>query len=333
MTNIAVSRLGPRGPAVTQLGLGCASLAGIFRPVPAAQARATITDALAEGIGYFDTAPFYGHGLSEHRLGDALRGKVAVISSKVGRLLRPGAAPDPGAWVQALPFSPVYDYSYDGIMRSVEDSLQRLGRDRIDILYMHDIGNLTHGYAGPDRFREAMTGGYPALDALRASGVVGAIGLGVNEIEVCIDALRHGDWDAFLLAGRYTLLEQAPLDDLFPACARSGTNIVIGGPFNSGVLVGGDTFDYGAVPDAVTQRVRAIRAVCAAHGVELPAAALAFCRAHPLVKSTLPGPRSPDELAQILHWWRMPIPAGFWSDLKSENLLRRDAPTPEEARV
>lgn len=153
----------------------------------------------------------------------------------------------------------------------------------------------------------------------------------MNEVQVCLDALRHGDWDAFLLAGRYTLPEQGPLDDLFPACAAAGTDIVIGGPFNSGVLVGGETYEYGAIPDAVARRVRAIRAVCAAHEVELPAAALAFCRAHPLVKSTIPGPRSPEELAQILRWWQMPIPAGFWSDLTSENLLRADAPIPDRA--
>ena len=151
---------------------------------------------------------------------------------------------------------------------------------------------------------------------------------GVNEVQVCLDALQHGQWDAFLLAGRYTLLEQGPLDDLFPACAKAGTDLVIGGPFNSGVLAGGDTFDYGAVPAAVGDRIRAIRAVCAAYGVDLPAAALAFCRAHPQVKSTIPGPRSPQEMADILRWWHAPIPAGFWDTLRSENLLRKDAPTP-----
>lgn len=331
MTALKQNRLGPNGPLVTELGLGCASLAGIFHPVSETQARATIDTALKAGIGYFDTAPFYGHGLSEHRVGAALRGQDAVISTKVGRLLRPGAAPDAGAWVQALPFTPAYDYSHDGVMRSIEDSLQRLGRDRIDIAYIHDIGILTHGPTdGPGRFATAMDGGYRALDSLRAAGVIGAIGLGVNETQVCLDALEHGDWDLFLLAGRYTLLEQAPLDDLFPACARAGTDLVIGGPFNSGVLAGGDTFDYGAVPATIRDRVRAIGTVCEAHGVALPAAALAFCRAHPQVKSTVPGPRSPEEMAAILAWWNAPIPLAFWTDLKTENLLRADAPTPGE---
>lgn len=330
MSDFPPNRIGPRGPEVTELGLGCASLAGIFTPVTESDAQATIRSALDAGICYFDTAPFYGHGLSEHRLGHALRDRQAVISSKVGRLLWPGAMADPGAWVRALPFTPEFDYSYDGIMRSFEDSLQRLGRDRIDILYMHDIGNATHGDgAGPALLTEAMEGGYRALERLRASGAVGAIGLGVNETQVCLDALDRGDWDVFLLAGRYSLLEQAPLDDLFPACGRAGTDIVIGGPFNSGVLVGGATFDYGRIPGHVADRVRAIEAVCASHGVELPAAALAFCRAHPLVRSTIPGPRSPGELAEIVRWWRMPIPHAFWADLKSENLLRKDAPTPE----
>lgn len=334
MTDLLVNRIGTSGPAITELGLGCASLAGIFTAVSEADAGETIRSALAEGIRYFDTAPFYGHGLSEHRLGHALRGRDAMISSKAGRLLRPGAAPDPGAWIQALPFTPVFDYSHDGVMRSFEDTLQRLGRDRIDILYLHDVGNLTHGgEAGAAVFREAMTGGYRALDGLRRSGALGAIGLGVNETQVCLDALDHGDWDVFLLAGRYTLLEQSPLDDLFPACERAGTDIVIGGPFNSGVLAGGDTFDYGGIPEHIAGRVRAIRAVCESHSVELPAAALAFCRAHPLVKSTIPGPRSPRELAQIAGWWRAPIPQQFWADLKAEKLLRDDAPTPEGDRA
>ncbi|WP_299913059.1 aldo/keto reductase [uncultured Paracoccus sp.] len=334
MTALKRNRLGPNGPLVTELGLGCASLAGIFHPVSEAQALATIDSARQAGIGYFDTAPFYGHGLSEHRVGAALRGQDAVISTKVGRLLRPGAAPDAGAWVEALPFTPVYDYSHDGVMRSIEDSLQRLGRDRIDIAYIHDIGTLTHGdIDGPDRFATAMDGGYRALDSLRAAGVVGAIGLGVNETQVCLDALRYGQWDAFLLAGRYTLLEQAPLDDLFPACAKAGTDLVIGGPFNSGVLAGGDTFDYGTVPPPIAARIRAIKAVCEACRVDLPAAALAFCRAHPLVKSTIPGPRSPEELADILAWWSAPIPDAFWDALKSEALLRTDAPTPGRSKI
>jgi len=323
------NQIGDRGLAVTQLGLGCASLAGIFSPVPAANARATIDAALAAGIRYFDTAPFYGHGLSERLTGDQLRGQDYVLSTKVGRLLKPGAVADPGAWVQALPFTPVYDYSYDGIMRSFEHSLQRTGLDRIDILYIHDIGSLTHGpEAGPPLFKTAMSGGYKALDELRRGGQVKAIGLGVNEIQVCIDALDNGDWDVFLLAGRYTLLDQSPLDDLFPACMRAGTDVVVGGPFNSGVLAGGTKFDYADIPKPIAERVRKISQICHDHGVDLPAAALQFCRANPIVKSTIPGPRSPDELSQILNWWNARIEPAFWSDLKAAGLLRADAPVP-----
>ncbi len=318
------------GLPLSQLGLGCASLAGIFRAVPEADARGTIAQALSAGITYFDTAPFYGHGLSERLTGDGLRGQPdVVLSSKVGRLLRPGLEEDPGAWVTALPFTPHYDYSYDGVMRSYEDSLQRLGLDRIDILYIHDIGNLTHGDTdGPALFETAMTGGYQALDELRASGAISAFGLGVNEVAVCEAALARGDWDVFLLAGRYTLLEQAPLHGLMAACATQDADIVIGGPFNSGVLVGGDSFDYGAIPPDVADKVRAMTRVCSAHGVPLPAAALQFPIGHPVVRSIIPGPRTPDELAQICAWWDHEIPAALWYDLKSEGLLHVDAPTP-----
>ena len=328
---IETSPVGRTGLELTRLGIGCASLAGIFSAVPEAEARAVIRQAWDLGIRYVDTAPFYGHGLSERLVGDGLRDRPGyVLSTKVGRLLRPGRMEDPGAWVTALPFEPVYDYSYDGIMRSFEDSLQRLGLDRIDILYMHDIGDLTHGpEAGPELFRTAMTGGYRAMDELRRSGAVKAIGLGVNETAVCRAALDHGDWDLFLLAGRYTLLEQAPLDDLFPECEAAGTGVVIGGPFNSGVLVGGDTFDYAAVPPEIANRVQALARVCEAHGVALPAAALRFCDAHPVVRSVIPGPRTPAELAQIAAWWDAAPPAAFWRDLKAQGLIREDAPVPE----
>ena len=315
---------------VTKLGLGGASLAGIFHAVPEHDARATIASALDHGIRYFDTAPFYGHGLSERLVGDGLRGREGVtLSTKVGRILEPGAGAEPGAWAAPLPFRPFYDYTYDGVMRSYEQSLQRLGLDRIDILYIHDIGDLTHGAeAGPELFETAMTGGYRALDELRSSGAISAIGLGVNEAQVCLDALSRGDWDVFLLAGRYTLLEQNPLQDLLPGCANAGTGIVIGGPFNSGILAGGDTFDYDRVPEDVAGKVRRMSDVCASHNVPLPAAALHFPLAHPVVRSTIPGSRTPAELQQIVGWWDQVIPETQWNDLKGENLLHPDAPTP-----
>ena len=321
-------QIGKTGLAISELGLGTATLAGIFRPVSDEDALEITKRALDGGINYFDTAPFYGHGLAEHRVGQATRHRTdLVVSTKVGRLLRPGKAADLGAWVDAMPFHVVHDYSYDGVMRSFEDSHQRLGRDSIEILYMHDIGDPDHGTDDPELFKTAMEGGYRAMDELRRSGHVKAIGLGTNYSDVLMRALDNGDWDVSLLAGRYTLLEQAPLDDLFPKCEMHGCQIVMGGPFNSGVLAGGDTFNYAAVPQSVADRVLSIKAVADAYAVPLGAAALAFCRAHPLVVSTIPGPRTPDEFTQILDWWSYPIPEGFWSDLKSEKLLRKDAPT------
>lgn len=328
---ISKNKLGKSGLEVTKLGLGCASLAGIFNPVDQGDARATIEEAQLVGINYIDTAPFYGHGLSERLVGDGVRFKPdIIISSKVGRLLNPGKESNPGAWVAALPFTPVFDYSYDAIMRSYEDSLQRTGLDRIDILYIHDIGTMTHGDdAGPELFKTAMDGGYRALDELRSSGAISAIGLGVNETEVCLASLQHGDWDVFLLAGRYTLLEQTPLDDLFPACEKVGTDIIIGGPFNSGVLVGGETFDYGEIPQQVARRVNKLKKVCNAYNIPLAAAALQFPAANAIVKSVIPGPRTPAELAQILEWWNISIPVSLWSDLRSEGVIRGDATIPD----
>ena len=326
---IKTRKIGNVGLAVSELGLGGASLAGIHRPVDQADARSIVDAALSAGVNYVDTAPYYGHGLSERIVGDQLRGRNYLLSTQVGRLLRPGRPADPGAWVQALPFTVAHDDSYDVIMKSFEASRQRLGLDRIDIIYMHDIGDLTHGSdEGPRLFKIAMTEGYKAMDTLRQEGRVKAIGLGVNETRVIVDAMDYGHWDAHLLAGRYTLLEQPPLDDLFPLCAKAGTSIVIGGPYNSGVLAGGDTFDYGDVPAHIAGRVMAIKRVCEAHAVELPAAALAFCRAHPLVVSTIPGVRSAHQFEKTLTWWQAEIPAPFWSDLKAQGLLRADAPTP-----
>ena len=230
-----------------RLGMGCAPIGGLLDKVTDSDARDLLQVALDGGITYFDTAPFYGFGLSERRVGDALRDRSDImLSTKVGRLLAKGAwdTPSEHGWPAGLPFHHVYDYSYDGIMRSYEDSLQRLGMDRIDVLFLHDIGTFTH--PEPDEearhFHDAMTGGYRALDELRRAGDIKAIGIGVNEIDVSLRTLEHGDWDVFLLAGRYTLLEQDALDDLFPACEQRGTSIVVGGPYNSGILAGGNTW-------------------------------------------------------------------------------------------
>lgn len=319
--------------AVTTLGLGCASLAGIFSAVPAAQARATVAHALDRGLTYVDTAPQYGLGRSEHLVGDVLRERAArpVLSSKVGRLLRPVAPErqDKGAWVDPLPFEQQYDYSYDGVMRSFEDSLQRLGLEKLDILYVHDIGTATHGEAGNQPlWKQLESGGYRALRELRDGGVIKAIGLGVNEWQVLMDAFALGDWDVFLLAGRYTLLEQTSLAPFMTTCIERKASVVIGGPFNSGILVGGDKFDYAKAPDEIVAKVRAIAAICQDFNVPLPAAALQFPLTHPAVCNVLPGPRSPQELDGILDWWDVRIPPQLWTALAEKGLLAEGTPIP-----
>jgi D-threo-aldose 1-dehydrogenase len=325
-------RLGGTSVEVTVLGLGGATLGGNMARLTDTDARVMVLDAWDSGIRYFDTAPFYGYGRSEHLMGDGLRLKDGwVLSTKVGRRLKarrtPQALEDP--WTNPLPFEPVFDYSYDGAMRSYEDSIQRLGLDHIDILYIHDIDTYTHGSdQQPEMHRAAMEGTYRALEELRRNGDVKAIGIGVNEAKPIADALDHGQWDAFLLAGRYTLLEQEPLDSLFPALEKHGASIVIGGPFNSGILAGRETWNYAKAPQEVMDRVEAIARVCDAHGVPLAAAALQFPLAHPLVASTIPGPRSATELNQILEWMGVDIPGTLWSDLKGEGLIHESAPVP-----
>ena len=330
--------LGGTGLAVTELGFGGAPVGNLFRPLPDAAAHATLTAAKAAGFGYFDTAPFYGFGLSERRLGDALRGGDFVLSTKVGRLLDPVTGPVSESQVRhgyatPMPFEPVFDYSYDAVMRSFEESLQRLGLARIDILYIHDIGRMTHGDKNAFHMAELTSGGgLKALEELRAAGRIAGFGMGVNEVEACLEVMDHARLDVILLAGRYTLLEQTPLDGLFPRCQAAGTAIVIGGPFNSGILVAGSksksTFNYEAAPAAVITKVAALETVCEAHGVALPAAALQFPLAHPLVASVIPGLDAPERVTQAAAWLEAPIPAALWQDLKSRNLLRRDAATP-----
>jgi D-threo-aldose 1-dehydrogenase len=319
---------------VTTLGLGTATMGGSRIPITQSEGQAIVAAAWDAGVRYVDTAPFYGVGAAEHRVGDALRDKNRdewVLSTKVGRLLRPKTDDQPSAdgRLSPMPFKVLYDYGYDGIMRSVEDSYQRLGLASIDILYVHDIGVYQHGPELNVRYlTQLRDGGYKALDELRRTGVVSAIGIGVNEKEVLIEALDFGDWDAFLLAGRYTLLEQGPLNDLIPLCVERGTSLVIGGPLNSGILAGRDTWNYDTAPADIVAKVRKIAAVCAAHGVPLPAAALQFPLAHPVVAAIIPGPRSAAEFNENLPLFAMKIPAGLWSDLRSENLLHPDAPVP-----
>ncbi|PRY72164.1 aldo/keto reductase [Marivita geojedonensis] len=313
------------------LGLGGAPLGGNFVDLDYEQAAELIEAARAAGITYYDTAPWYGFGRSERVMGDILRGKDYVLSDKVGRLLKPGPVSNPMDFgmINPLPFHVVYDYGYDGIMRAYEDNLQRLGLDRIDILLAHDIGTFQHGDANTRHFNDLMEGGYLAMAELRKCGDVKAIGLGVNENEVCIDALGIGDWDVFLLAGRYTLLEQTSVDTLFPACRAAGTTIICGGPFNSGILAGRDTWNYSKAPSEIVEKVRALAVVADQFSIPLPAAALQFPLGEDLVTSVIPGPRDKTEFEQIYEWFETPIPEEFWSTLKSKGLIHEGAPTPD----
>jgi D-threo-aldose 1-dehydrogenase len=326
-------RIGRTSVEVTALGLGCATLGGSRIAVSRQDADAIVGAAWAAGVSYIDTAPFYGVGQAERCVGDAMRWVPRdewVLSTKVGRLLRPRrTAAEDTERHYPLPFEPVYDYSYDGVMRSFEDSLQRLGLARIDILYVHDIGAMQHGQkAHPGLMRTLRDGGYRALEELRAAGTVRAIGIGVNEREVLLEAMEWGNWDGFLLAGRYTLLEQAPLEDLLPKCENAGTSIVVGGPLNSGILAGRDTWNYKTAPPEIVARVHAIEAVCDSHRVPLAAAALQFPLAHPAVAAIIPGPRNVEEFHANVKLLRHPIPAGLWSDLRAADLLHPHAPTP-----
>lgn len=323
-------KIGTTDLSVPTLGFGAAPLGGLFAKVDKSEGEDALRSALDSGMTYVDTAPFYGFGKSERRVGDLLRSRPYCLSTKVGRLLAPGALEDPGAmgWPDALPFHPVFDYTYDGVMRSFEDSLQRLGLERIDILYVHDIGTETHGADNARHFKDLTEGGYKALEDLRSAGLVKAVGLGVNESAVCMDALEIGDWDVFLLAGRYTLLEQDPLTDLLPACEKTDTSIVIGGPFNSGILVGGTTWNYGAAPDHILDRVKRINEICQSFDVPLAAAALQFPLGHDTIASVIPGLRNQDELSASLAWANTDIPAGLWEALKQADLLHPNAPVP-----
>jgi D-threo-aldose 1-dehydrogenase len=331
--------LGKSGLPVTVLGLGSAPLGGNIEALGDDQAWATVQACYDAGVHFFDTAPYYGFGLAEHRVGEVLR-KVErdsfVLSTKVGRVLKAGdpATLDHGAFKGALPFGLVYDYTYDGVMRSVEDSLQRLGTWRIDVLLVHDLDVYTHGTeeARAERVAEFMAGGYRAMVKLRDQGAIRAIGAGVNQTEACQDLAGRGDFDCFLLAGRYTLLEQAPLDQFLPLCAERNISLIIGGAYNTGILatgaVEGAYFQYAPATPEIMDRVRRIEAVCARHGVRLPSAALQFPLGHPQVATIALGMRSPGEVRQNLDVFGAEIPADFWAELVHEKLLREDAPTP-----
>jgi D-threo-aldose 1-dehydrogenase len=336
MSSFQKNQIGNTELAIDALGFGCASLGNLYHEVSDVEAADILTTARANGFRYFDTAPHYGQGLSERRVGDALRGSSDyVLSTKVGRLLRPaGYAAERHGFISPMPFDIEYDYSYDGIMRSFEDSLQRLGLDSIDILFMHDIGPVTHGNDDDRLFPIAMDGGYRAMDELRRNGLVSAIGLGVNEYEVCERALEHGDWDCFLLAGRYTLLEQTSLDTFLPKCIDRNCSIIIGGAYNSGILATGVSgkgpwnYNYVPAPEDVVRKVAAIEGLCAEFSIPLAAAALQFPLAHSAVASVIPGIGNVQRIDQTLNLFTTKIPDEFWQALSERGLIRDDALTP-----
>lgn len=326
---------------LTPLGFGGAAIGNLYRAVSDEDAREAVAAALDAGVLYFDTAPHYGFGLSETRLGEALaaldpQGRAA-ISTKVGRLLEPvsgKAAGERHGFVDAEPYEPVFDYSYDAVMRSFEESLGRLRRDRIDILLAHDLGRATHGERHGHHLRSFLEGGHRALRTLKESGAVGAIGLGVNEWQVCEELMMaEVELDLVLLAGRYTLLEQGALDSFLPLCAAHDVQVVVGGPYNSGVLAPGGAeprYDYAPAPPEVMARVRRLEAIAEAFAIPLAAAALQLPLAHPQVCAVIPGLASAAEAQQARVLVETPIPAGFWSALVEAGLLHPAAPVPGE---
>jgi D-threo-aldose 1-dehydrogenase len=317
---------------VTRVGLGTAPLGGLYSGVDEGTALDTVKRAYDRGLRFFDTAPLYGHGLAEQRTGRALSGRPRdelVLATKVGRLLRADAPPDESQlsggldrWPTAPPVNPVFDFGYDGVMRSVEESLERLGLDRVDVLHIHD----------PDEHEEeALAGAYRALDRLRGEGVIAAVGAGMNQTGMLARFARAADFDCFLVAGRYTLLDQAALGELFPLCLERGIAVVLGGVYNSGILADpqpGSMFDYAPAPPELVERAQRLDAVCRRHGVPLKAAALQFALAHPAVTTLLLGARDPGELDENLELLRTPLPAELWDELRRERLVPEEAPTP-----
>ena len=324
---------------VTSAGLGCAPLGNLFAAVDESDVAALLGGAWEDGVRYFDTAPAYGYGLSEMRLGerlqDWLRDEV-VVSTKVGVSLTPGE-PEPGPWVQPAQNRTHYDYSYDGALRQLESSLTRLQTDRVEVVFIHDVDVAHHGGDQPARFAEAMAGSYRALMELRDQGVIKAIGVGVNEADVCLAAAQQGDFDCFLLAGRYTLLEQDPLDDLLPLCQARDIAIVMGGVFNSGILATGPRpgarYNYAPASAEVLARVEAIEAVCRRFEVPLGAAAAQFPLGHSAVASVVLGARRRDQQAANYAFMTTAIPDELWTALAAEGVVRADAPMPCDPAV
>ncbi|MBS7706401.1 aldo/keto reductase [Chelatococcus asaccharovorans] len=346
---IASRRLGGTDLHVPILGFGTAPLGDLYRRLDEEAALATIAAAIAGGIRLFDTSPHYGRGLAEHRLGTGLRRlprDQVIISTKVGRVMDPwrpravasadgtsGPAVAAPGFAGGLPHRPIFDYSHDGTMRALEQSLLRLGTDRIEIVLIHDVDVWTHGAdAIEGRIAEVMAGAYPALRRLRDEGVVKAIGIGVNEADICERFVRMADLDCVLLAGRYSLLEQPALVSFLPLAQARNVGVMLGGVFNSGILatgaVPGARYNYKPAPQPILDRVAAIDAVCKAHGVSLPKAAMQFALGHPAVATLILGAVAPDEVSANIAAFATPVPAALWADLKDKGLLQSEAPVP-----
>lgn len=340
MDPLAMRQLGRTGVAIRQLGFGGAPLGELYEKIPEEVAESTLATAYDAGVRYFDTSPWYGHGLSEHRLGHFLRRQRRdsfVLSTKVGRVYTAPAdltSLDTGPWAGGLPFALRFDYSSDGITRSYEDSLQRLGLNRVDLLLIHDLDFHYHkteeGVEG--YMRQLDDGGWRALDKLRSAGLIGGVGAGINELGMIPRFLDRFDVDFFLVAMPYTLLDHEVLREEFPRCGERGVGLVIGAPFASGILatgaVDGARYAYDAAPAEVVDRVRRIETVCARHGVPLAAAALQFPLGHPSVAAVIPGAVSPAQVEANVRMMAHDIPAGFWEELRTEALLPAEAPTP-----
>lgn len=338
--HLATRRVGGSDVNLSILGMGGAPLGDLFDRLDDVECLQTIRKSYEMGIRYFDTAPLYGRGLSEIRLGLGLQAFPRddyVISTKVGRISDPDLTPeltDRGFWAGGLDFSLTDDYSADATERALTESLLRLGKSRIDIVLIHDVDIWTHGTteAFEKRYAEAMSGAFPTLARMREQGLVGAIGVGINEADVAARFIRDGDFDCIMLAGRYTLLEQGALDDYLPEAEKRNVGTLLAGPFNSGVLARNldenATYNYRKAPPEIVERVTALDRVCRSHGVSLHQAAIQFPLGHSSVASIVPGMVHPDEVAENIAALNAPIPYELWSDLKTENLVRSDAPTP-----
>jgi D-threo-aldose 1-dehydrogenase len=334
---LATKRLGRTGVRLTRLGLGGAPFGGLYGRVDEADAVATVEAAHGGGVRYFDTAPWYGHGRSEHRMGHVLRRKPRdfVLLTKVGRVYARPADPvafDPGKWLDGLPFELRFDYGHDGIMRAYDDSLLRLGVARVDLLAIHDLDQGYHAGAALEARLRELDHGIRALEALKAAGEIGGIGAGINDAAMIDRFLDRYDLDFFLVAMPYTLLDQGPLDDIFPRLVERGVAVIIGSPFASGILATGPVpgARYATLPATpeILDKTRRIQTVCAGHGVPLAAAALQFPLGHEAVTAVVPGAMTAAQVNQNLAHMRHPIPADLWAELKAEDLVHQGAPVP-----